>query len=274
MILDKIGGVAMIKNNKTKFVVGDEVTIISSGSHGKIKDIVSYFGEDQNLYSVDVMGIEKMCIESNLEMYRKKNNILDFDMDEFTLSLQIEDKINDIINELDLKKTKEDKDQLLNASKLQMYLCLTQEYQNDIKCLGNDLLKYHLYNGLINGVNDPIINSCVFSEVLRRVGMDVKNVILKLQDSSFYMANLVLIGNYYYYFDVTLEKEIFKDNGSDDDNFILCCAALGKNSYNQFFTPLSLVDFKDKLAPTELPKNISVEDIDIDLLNKLLSMGS
>ena len=72
MILNKIGGVAMSKSVNTKFIVGDEVTIISNGSHGTIKNVVSYFGEGQNLYTVDVMGIEKLCIESNLEMYRKK----------------------------------------------------------------------------------------------------------------------------------------------------------------------------------------------------------
>ena len=43
MILNKIGGVAMSKDNNTKFVVGDEVTIISSNSHGVIKSIISVF---------------------------------------------------------------------------------------------------------------------------------------------------------------------------------------------------------------------------------------
>ena len=41
MILNKIGGVAMEKYNNTKFIVGDEVTILSNGSHGTIKEIVS-----------------------------------------------------------------------------------------------------------------------------------------------------------------------------------------------------------------------------------------
>ena len=33
MILNKIGGVAMSMDNNTKFIVGDEVTILSNGSH-------------------------------------------------------------------------------------------------------------------------------------------------------------------------------------------------------------------------------------------------
>ena len=43
MNLYKIGGVAMSKENNTKFIVGDEVTILSNGSHGTVKEIVSYF---------------------------------------------------------------------------------------------------------------------------------------------------------------------------------------------------------------------------------------
>jgi hypothetical protein len=274
MILNKIGGVAMNKDVDTKFIVGDEVTIVSNGSHGKVSKIISVFGEGQNVYAVDVMGIIKICIESNLEMYRKKNTILNVNMDEISMSLMIEDRINEIIKNLNLKKSKEDKDQLINAAKLQTYLTTTDDYVEDTVSIGNSFLKYNLYHGLINGENDPLINSCIFTEVLRKLGMDVKNVVLKLQDSSFYVANLVLIGNFYYFFDLTLEKEIFRDNGKDIDNFILCCAALGKNSYTQFFKPLCLIDFNDCLGPNELPKNISSDDIDIDLLNKLLNMES
>lgn len=262
----------MSKDNNTKFIVGDEVTILSNGSHGTVKEIVSYFGEGQNLYSVEVMGILKMCIESNLELYRKKNTVLNVDIDKMSASLIIEDAINEIIRKLDLKKTKEDKDQLINAAKLQSYLTVKDDYKDEFISFGNNLLKNNLYTGLINGSNDYLINACMFSEILKKIGMDVKCVVLKLQDASFYVANLVLIGNYYYFFDLSLEKEIYADNGKDKEKFILCCAALGKNSYTQFFKPLCLIDFNDRMAPNELPKNISVEDIDIDLLNKLLNM--
>lgn len=264
----------MSRSNNTKFVVGDEVTIISNGSHGTIKNIVSYFGEGQNLYTVDVMGIEKLCIESNLEMYRKKNVAINLNLSEVEVSLLIEDRINEIISKLGLKKSKEDKDQLVNAAKLQTYLTTTEDYNEDVVSIGNNLLKHNLYQGLVNGSDDPIINSCVFSHILRKIGMDVLNVVLKLHDSTFYVANLVLIGKDYYFFDLTLEREIFKDNGYNRNNFIVCCAALGKNSYTQFFKPLCLIDYHDRLAPNELPKNISMDDIDIDLINKLMNMES
>ena len=264
----------MNKENNSKFIVGDEVTIISNGSHGTVKSIASYLGEGQNIYIVDVMGIEKMCIEANLELCRKKNTVLNLDINEVSINFMIEDRINEIIDKLDLKKTKEDKDQLTNAAKLQAYLTVSNDYDYEKVRIGNSMLKHNLYNGLINGEDEPLVNACIFTEVLRKVGMDVLNVVLKLQDNNFYVANLVLIGKEYYFFDLTLEREIFKDNGNNVDNFILCCAALGKTSYTQFFKPLCLIDFNDRLAPNALPKNISSDDIDIDLLNKLLNMGN
>ena len=174
---------------------------------------------------------------------------------------QYTNSVNEIINKLNLKRTKEDKDQLINAAKLQAYLTTSDDYKKEKMCFGNNILKYNLFHGLINGTDDYIINACIFTEVLRKVGMDVLNVVLKLQDSNYYVANLVLIGKEYYFFDLTLEREIFKDNGEDVDNFILCCAALGKNSYTQFFKPLCIVDFNDQLAPNSLPKNISSDII-------------
>lgn len=264
----------MNMDKNTKFIVGDDVTIISNGSHGTVKSIASYLGEGQNIYIVDVMGIEKSCIESNLELYRRKNTVVNLDIVDVGVNFMIEDRINEIIDKLKLKKTKEDKDQLVNAAKLQAYLTVSDDYDNEKIAVGNSLLKYNLFHGLINGKADPIINACIFTEVLKKVGMDALNVVLKIQDGNFYVANLVLIGKEYYFFDLTLEKEIFKDNGKDIENFILCCAALGKNSYTQFFKPLCLIDFNDCLGPNELPKNISSDDIDIDLLNKLLNMES
>ena len=172
----------MNKSVNTKFIVGEEVTILSNGSHGVIKNIVSYFGEGQNLYTVDVAGIEKLCVESNLEMYRKKNIAINVNLSEIEVSLLIEDRINEIINKLGLKKTKEDKDQLVNAAKLQTYLTTTEDYNEEIVSIGNNLLKHNLYQGLVNGIDDPIINSCVFSHILRKIGMDVLNVVLKLHD--------------------------------------------------------------------------------------------
>lgn len=262
----------MINDVGARFEVGDEVIIISSGKRGIIKSLNSYLGNESNLYVVEVMGLDKICVESNLRMCRKKNIILGLDVKEMGINFILEDRINEIISELNLKTPIDEKDTLVNACKLQRYLATKMKYDDNIVAIGNDILKNQLYHGLFNGDTDPISNSYIFSEILRRVGVDVLSVAMKLKDSSYYVANLVLIENDYYYFDVTLEKEIFKGNGANIENFVLCCGALGSESYEQFFKPLCLIDFNDRLAPNNLPNNISVKDLDIDLVNKLMNM--
>jgi hypothetical protein len=262
----------MDRKLEAKFEIGDEIAIISSGKIGTIKSIISYLGDGNNIYLVDVDGVDKTCVESNLRISRKKYTALSVDIKEVGINFMIEDKFREIIETLNLKEAHDDKGQLVNACKLQYYLTVNDETDDEITNIGNSVLKNELYHGLFNGETDPITNSYIFSEILHEVGMDVLNVVLKLEDSSFYVANLVLIGDDYYYFDLTLEKEIYKDNGSDPNNFVLCCGGLGSENYQQFFKPLCLLNFKDRLAPNSLPKNISMRDLDIDLVNKLLKM--
>lgn len=263
----------MDENKKAKFAVGDEIAIISNGSIGVVQSVVSHLGEGDNIYLVKIGNIVKTCVESNMRISRKKNVTLDLDIKEIGINFMIEDKFKEIIRELNLVEPANDKDQLVNAAKLQYYLVVNEDTDDEITNIGSSVLKNQLYHGLFDGQSDPIVNSYIFSEVLHKVGMDVLNVVLKLEDASFYVANLVLIGDEYFFFDVTLEKELYIDNGSKIDEFVLCCGALGKESYEQFFKPLCLLDFNDRLAPNKLPKNISLKDLDIDLVNKLLRLG-
>ena len=61
-----------MKQLKAKFEVGDEVAVISNGSIGIIKSIISYLGEGDNIYLVTFNGLDKTCVESNLRISRKK----------------------------------------------------------------------------------------------------------------------------------------------------------------------------------------------------------
>lgn len=264
----------MVSHKKTKFNVGDEVTVISSAANGVIKNIVSYLGEGDNIYLVDVDGKEKVYVETNLSINRKKNVAINLNVSDIGINFEIEDKIQYIIDILNLKNTTNEEEQLLNASKLQAYLVLNDEYEDNNIKIGNSVIRNELYHGLINGDSDSIGNSYVFSEVLRKIGMDVLNVGLNTTDSEFHMANLVLIGKNYYYFDVTLEMAVFNDNGANEEDFVLCCGALGKKSYEQFFKPLGIMEFNVELSPDNLPENISDDDIDIDLVNKLLILDN
>lgn len=261
------------KDRQTQYNVGDEVLIISSNTRGIIKGITSYLGKGDNIYLVNINGKEKTCIESNLRLCHKSNIKLTIDMNDLSAKFKIEDKINEIIDILDLKETKEPSGALLNACKLQAYLTVNDEYEDDDLNIGKSITYNELYHGLINGNFDTFVNSYIFSEILTKIGMDVLTVAMKNEDGELYTSNLVLINEEYYYFDVTLEMAVFEENGSNKDEFVLCCGALGKNSYEQFFKPLGIIDFKNELSSSFLPKNISYDDIDIDVVNKMLTIG-
>ena len=258
---------------KAKFNIGDEVEVVSSGSIGVVREITSYMNNGDSVYMVEIAGKQKAYLESNLRMVRKLNGLENIDINEMSASLQIEDKINEIIAKLNLMAPTSQESHLLNAAKLQMYLATNDNYDEETKInIGSSVTKNELFHGLVNGKIDSIVNSYIFSEILNKVGNKVLNVALKDENGAYYLANLVLIGNEYYYFDVTLEHTVFIENGGELKNFVLCCGALGRGSYEQFFKPMCLIDFHDKLAENELPDNIASLDIDIDLVNKLINI--
>lgn len=261
------------KIKQTEFNIGDEVLIKSQNTKGVIKAVTSYLGKGDNIYLVESGSKEKTVIESNLRLVRKNNINLNIDMNDLAIKFKIEDKIREIIDTLDLKKTEKASEQLLNACKLQAYLTIQEEYEDDTFKIGTSVTYNELYHGLVNGDIDFMINSYIFSEILSKVGMKVLTVAMKSEDGEFYTSNLVLINNEYYYFDVTLEMAVYEENGSNPDEFVLCCGALGKDSYEQFFKPLCILDFNNNLNSSILPKNISREDIDIDIVNKMLTIG-
>ena len=256
-----------------KFNKGDEVEVISNGSIGTIKEVTSYSTDDNTLYIVVVDGKEKIYAESNLKIIRKYNNVQGLNLDDVSTVFKIEDKMNEIIEYLKLSTPETTENQLVNACKLHMYLA-TLNYLNDdlVDCIKSVVSKNEIYQNIVDSKIDSIINAYLFSEILNRVGNKVLNVALIDENNEYYIANLVLINDDYYYFDVTLEHTVFMENGGELKNFVLCCGALGKSSYEQFFKPLTLVDFHENINNDELPSNIARLDIDIDLVNKLISI--
>ena len=127
------------------------------------------------------------------------------------------------------------------------------------------MLYNELYNGLINGDRNYLTNSLIFTEVMKKCDAVVHNVAMKDKKGRFYVANLVLIDDIYYYFDSTLETQIFVDSGEDEE-FELCCAGLGTEKYERFFKPVSLLDYDFELPNVEIPTNIAKKDIDISLI--------
>lgn len=255
-----------------RFSHGDEVAIISSSEVGVVDKLLSPLGDGNNIYLVKVGNVYKTAMESNLRVSRKKCENFNIDLSELGLKFKLDDKYDEIISGLALVKPQNDNEELANACKLAYYLVTSLDNEDRYMGVGTSVIKNQLYHGLFNDEDDSIISSLIFSTILRRVGMDVLNVAMKGEDSAFYVANLVLIGGEYYYFDVYLEKAIFIENGSNLADFVLCSSALGRSSYEQFFKPLCLIGCDNSMEANFLPNNISNIDIDVGVVNRLLSM--
>lgn len=242
---------------KAKYSVGDEVLILKSDEKGTIKSIISELDNENSLYLVDVNGIERMYAESYLKIINKASSL-----DEgVSLKDSLEDIYKTIIDELSLTNKKED--EIKNALKLSRYLATRENVNHDV-VIKDNIKGSKLYNNLMSQEDSYIFNSYLFSEVLQAIGMDAFMIGLKDEEDIFYIANLVLIGDKYYYFDNTLEREIYLDNCSSPEEFLWCSSAIGKENYEQFFKPLCIIALDKDFMSEILPKNISAEDYNID----------
>lgn len=262
-----------MKDIYTKFNVGDEVVITKSGEKGVIQEVQSYLGVGDNVYVVNVGDSERLYVESYLEETEIKVEEEAPDKDKEFLD-EIDDKINSIIEELDLKESNMLEVQLTNICKLQRYLAVREEDEELEKKVVNisSVVVNELYQGLINGSSNYISNAYMFNQILARVGIEALNVGCKDENGNFYMTNLVYVYDKYYYFDVTLEQEIYREEVIDPDDFELCCAGLGKDDYEQFFTPLCVLEYSENVTKNELPSNIASRNLDLDYLNKLIGI--
>ena len=250
----------------TKFEVGENVFIKALNREGIIKEINAILKDGNSLYLVEVDNSTRLYAESYLDKIVNNEVVKEADN---TIIEKINNKIYEIITDLDLVETNDEKKQVINACRLQKYLVLRKE-ENEIKFLATgDLYLSELYDGLFNQEDDYINNTIVFNEVLKRVGMTSYTVALKDEEENFYMANLVLIGDKYYYFDVSLEKDIYLEN-STHNIFVLCCAALGRENYEKYFKPLCLIDLDDDSKKSEVPNNIAEKDYDVESIKDLV----
>ena len=163
---------------------------------------------------------------------------------------------------------------MYNSCKLLKYLATRECNISKKECKTGNLILNELYKGLINREDNYITNSYLFSEILKRLGVDVYNVGLKDDNGNFYMANLVLIKGQYYYFDVTVEQAIFNSTGRDINKFKLCSACIGGDTYHQYFKPISIIEINPNNTSNkiEVPTNISKKDIDPKILNKIIGV--
>ena len=254
-------------NSNVLFKIGDHVLINKTGEDGIIKEVVSVLGMGNNTYLVSVKNKNRMYIEEDLSLIREKLCVNEVNIDDIGYLVEIEDKIEEIIKDLKLIVSNDANICLANAVKVHAYLVSMKEKKNKKMGSTNNVILEDLYNGFINNKADYVTYSYMFSEILKRLNMKVYNIGAKDEKGDFYVTNLVLIGDKYYYFDINLDKEIL--DSSDDDKLVLCCAGIVYERYTKFFTPLCILNINNSGKDEELPSNIAKEDFDIDYINGL-----
>lgn len=252
-------GKVLRKYNDEKGANGEDLYEIID-ENGEIHSMVpSLFDKDESI-------IENVTNQTNLA---NNNNSIE------NIKIEIEQAINDIIKQLDLKESSDTMIQLRNCCLVQKYIVEHNTYNEDIMKEKegykiDEIAILDLYNAVVlhNGVCTS--NSLMFKKILEKVGVKSEVVGLISNDTGgMHASNIVELDGQYYFFDSTLETTIYESN-SRDGSIVLCCAGLGKNEYCQFYTPkLVLPDNPtDNVKP--VPTNISEYRIPSDIVNNLI----
>lgn len=181
-------------------------------------------------------------------------------------------KIDNIVEELELERTNDVLGQVENCRKVATYIVEHNKYDDkalEEKQIGELMIEKDLRNALIEERGVCSSFSVEFEAILERVGMDVKTVSLATKDGGAHACNLVKIGDKYYYFDTTSEMSLFETRKKEDSNteLILCFAGLGKEEYEEFYTPMAILN--RNFEPESIPENIAEERIPPMIANGL-----
>ena len=255
----------------TRFAIEDEVMLKSDTNVvGVVKQIVSVLNKGNTLYLVEFPNGLKMIPEKEIEFNREiVQDLSTINLKDLSVAIEVEDKINSIIEELKLTRSTFPATVLINACKLQKYLVLTcSVVKKYVGAKSNNLLNNELYNGLIMGDRNYLTNALIFKEVMKKLDATVHTVAMKDSKNKFYVSNLLLIDEEYYYFDVTLDIEVYLE-AKEEDEFVLCCAGVGRKRYEKYFKPIALLDFDVSVPNEPLPENIALEDIDMSIIKEI-----
>lgn len=251
----------------TKYNVGDIVNIDKSHEVGTIIKVDQANGSNYVVYTVRVGKMERLYTEDFLSLNRD-NKVLskleNLSMDDVNYSIELDDMIEKLIGELKIESSDDNIITLKNICKLVKYFSLRNKDDSVVINTSNIKL-FELYKGFSSS-KDNNANCYLFSEILNRLGIKSHCVILKNNEGKFHVSNIALIGELYYYFDLSIEKSIYIDR--NDDNFIYCCSGIGSDNYYQFFEPVSLLTINE-YDEKEIPSNISSSDIDFQILNSI-----
>lgn len=185
--------------------------------------------------------------------FRKKSK------EQLLMSNIIEEKIEEIINELGLTYTKDSERMLQNYLKVHSFIAtnnIVDPKLNPQAQFEKEKILDYVYSALIKKESTSIGNSFEFMLIMNKLGADTLCVKLSpaLGGKSHY-ASLANIDGEYYFFDPTLERDLYLKRAMVDDKFSLRFAALGKDFYGSVFIPKKIQTITQGELP--LPENIA-----------------
>lgn len=122
-----------------------------------------------------------------------------------------------------------------------------------------------LYRGVMKNPGDQTTNAILFNHLLYMKGFDTHIILARSKNGTPHVANIARIGREYFFFDTTLERSIYEEQGENPDEMLFCCAALGKEEFSKFYTPVEVlnedldkpaVPFPTAMAEESMPRQL------------------
>ena len=166
--------------------------------------------------------------------------------------------------------------QLSAAIKVHRFVAMSNTYDESIMTGkdkyyedGETMVAYDLYQALIHQKGVCTSNALEVAALLKPIGVIAFCLHAESTEGGDYMANIVLIGGSYYYFDATLERYCHDESGEDPQYQQLFCAGLGRESYERLYLPRHVLN--EQYCLPDFPLHIDSADIPRLIVNKLVT---
>jgi len=120
-----------------------------------------------------------------------------------------------------------------------------------------------LYSGITRNPGLQTTDAILFKHLLYMKGFNSHILLSKSRNGINNLSNLVKIGKEWYFFDSSLERSIYGEQGE----VLYCCAALGAEEYNKFNTPIGVLPENLKKPILPLPTGIADESMPRTLID-------
>ena len=120
-----------------------------------------------------------------------------------------------------------------------------------------------LYKGITRNPGLQTTDAILFKHLLYMKGFSSYILLSKSRNGINNVSNLVKIGKEWYFFDSSLERSIYTEQGE----VLYCCAALGKEEYYKFNTPIGVLPENLKKPIVPLPTTVADESMPRTLID-------